>query len=188
VRKLLGTLVLVAGVLGGCGSQAAPPAAPAAPVSAFNPTDVAWLQLMIPMDEQLLRVLGLARDRSVDPAVRRLAAELTVSHQAELAQLVALRDRAGAPTANVHQGHDMPGMMTEDEVIALGGLRGAAFDRALRAEVTDHLAQSLVVTRGCVSAGHEPAVKQLATGIEKTRTLQTAQLSRWRPATPRTAG
>ncbi|MFB6726204.1 DUF305 domain-containing protein [Kribbella sp. NPDC056345] len=169
-------LALVAGVLGGCGSAPQPPAPAASVASAFNPTDAAWLGLMIPMNEQFLRILGFAPTNSTDPAVRRLAAELTVGHQAELKQLLALRDRARLPTTNAHAGHNMPGMMTEEEVVALQKLRGPAFDKVLRAEVKDHLTQSALVTRSVKAAGQEPGVKNLATAIEKHRTAQTARL------------
>ncbi|GAB3928797.1 DUF305 domain-containing protein [Kribbella albertanoniae] len=173
-------LALVAGVLGGCGSAPQPPT-PAASVasiaSGFNPTDAAWLGLMIPMNEQFLRIVGYAPTNSKDPAVRRLAAELTVGHQAELKQLIALRDRAGLPTTNAHAGHNMPGMMTEEEVLALQKLRGPAFDKVLRAEVKDHLTQSALISRSAKAAGQEPTVKTLATTIEKNRTAQAARLA-----------
>ncbi|TDD58724.1 DUF305 domain-containing protein [Kribbella antibiotica] len=181
MKKVL-VLALVAGVLAGCGSQPQPPA-PAASVAtvaavdaAFNPTDAAWLGLMIPMDEQFLRILGFAQTNSTDPAVRRLAANLTAGHQAELKQLIVLRDRARIPATNAHAGHNMPGMMTDEEVAALQKLRGPAFDKVLRAEVKDHLAQSALVSRSVKAAGQEPGVKKLATVIEKDRTAQAARL------------
>lgn len=177
MRKNYLVLALVAGVLGGCGSAPQPPAPAASVASAFNPTDAAWLGLMIPMDEQFLRILGFAPTNSTDPAVRRFAAELTVGHQAELKQLIALRDRAGLPTTNAHAGHNMPGMMTDEEVAALQKLRGPAFDKVLRTEVKDHLAQSALVTRSVKAAGQEAGVKKLATAIEKDRTAQTARLT-----------
>jgi uncharacterized protein (DUF305 family) len=177
VTKFL-VLALVAGALGGCGAQPQPqPPVPAASVaSAFNGTDAAWLGLMIPMDEQFLHILSFAPANSTNPAVRRLAAELTVDHQAELKQLIALRDRAKLPTANAHAGHNMPGMMTDEEVAALQNLRGPAFDKVLRAEVKDHLTQSALVSRSVKAAGQEPGVKKLATAIEKDHTARAARL------------
>ena len=170
-------LALAVGVLGGCGAQPQPqPPAPAASVaSAFNPTDAAWLGLMIPMNEQFLRILGFAQTNSTDPAVRRSAAELAVAHQAELKQLIALRDRAKLPIANAHAGHNMPGMMTDEEVAALQKLRGPAFDKVLRAEMKDHLTQSALVSRSVIAAGQEPGVKKLATAIEKDHTARAAR-------------
>ena len=177
--QALGGAVLVAGLVAGCGASAAssgPPVSAGTPVpsvqQAFNPTDLAWIQLMVPMDEQLLRVLDMANRQSADPAVRRLAQEVTTTHRAELAQLVALRTRSGAPTTNVHEGHDMPGMMTEPEIVAMGKAQGAAFDQLFRKNLKEHLDQSIIVARSIKTAGHEPSVKKLAASIETGRAAQ----------------
>ncbi|MFD3401240.1 DUF305 domain-containing protein [Kribbella sp. NPDC058693] len=170
------TAALTAGLLTACAPSTRPTSTQSSQAPAiqsdFNPTDAAWLELMIPMDEQFLQILELAPSHSTNPAVRRLAAGLTPAHRTELAALTALRTQAGLPTANPHEGHDMPGMMTADEVVALSNLTGAAFDRTLTAEIEDHLNQSALVTRSVKAAGHAPAVKTLATRIEKDRTAQ----------------
>jgi uncharacterized protein (DUF305 family) len=175
-------LALLLAALTACSPSAATPGAVPAPAPttnpAFNSTDAAWLELMIPMDEQFLQILALAPTHSADPAVRRLAAALAAGHQTELAKLAAVRDAAGLPTANPHEGHDMPGMMTAEEVLALGNSTGAAFDRTLKAEAKDHLDQSALVTRSVQAAGQAPAVKQLAAEIQRARTQQTAALTR----------
>jgi uncharacterized protein (DUF305 family) len=142
----------------------------------FNSTDAAWLELMIPMDQQFLQLLDLASTHSQNPAVRRLAAQLASSHRTELQELTALRTEAGLPTTNPHEGHDMPGMMTTDEVLALSNLHGTAFDKTLSTEIQDHLNQSALITRSVKAAGHAPAVASLATRIEKARAEQLAFL------------
>ncbi|MET9271991.1 DUF305 domain-containing protein [Kribbella sp. NPDC003557] len=174
VRRLLVLAgALLCGLLTACGTTQ--PAAPDTR-STVNPTDAAWLELMIPMDEQFLQILDLAPTRSHNPAVRRLAAELAPSHRTELQELVALRTLAGLPTTNPHEGHDMPGMLRADEVVALSNLKGAAFDKILGTEIQDHLNQSALITRSVKTAGQSPAVKSLATRIEQTRTTQLASL------------
>jgi uncharacterized protein (DUF305 family) len=177
--KALAAAVLLV-VLTGCGSSVAaspPPAStPTVAASAFNPTDLAWIELMIPMDEQLLRVLSMAEKQAADPAVRKLAAQLGAGHRAELAQLVALRTKAGAPTTNMHEGHDMPGMMTEPQIVALGKITGVAFDKLFEKNLKEHLEQSIVVARSIRTAGQEPAVKKLAAAIEVSRAAQLSQL------------
>jgi hypothetical protein len=85
---------------------------------------------------------------------------------------VALRNQAALPTTNPHAGHDMPGMMTEDEVVALGNLQGRSFDQILAREAKDHLTQSALVTKSVKAAGHAPGVHQLAVQIEQTRLRQ----------------
>ncbi|MEU4191920.1 DUF305 domain-containing protein [Kribbella sp. NPDC026611] len=179
-KSFLAAGLLVA-ALTACGSQVAaqqtPPSTPPGIQAAFNPTDAAWLELMIPMDEQFLQILALAPTHSANPAVRRLAASLTAAHQAELTQLKAIRTEAGLPTTNPHEGHDMPGMMTADDLLALSNLHGAAFDRTFETEAKDHLAQSALVTRSVLAAGQAPAVKHVAAQIQQARTEQTTSLT-----------
>jgi len=165
---------LACGLLTACGTTQ--PAVPDTR-STVNPTDAAWLELMIPMDEQFLQILDLAPARSRNPAVRRLAAQLAPSHRTELQQLTALRSEAGLPTTNPHEGHDMPGMMRADELLALSNLQGPAFDKTLSTEIQDHLNQSALITRSVKTAGQSPAVKTLAIRIEQTRTTQLATVS-----------
>jgi uncharacterized protein (DUF305 family) len=185
--KALAAVVLLAGVAGlvsGCGGSSAASAPPPPPAStvvatdpAFNPTDLAWIELMVPMDEQLLRVLAMAEKQAASPAVRMFAASVAVGHQAELTQLIALRTRAKAPTANQHEGHDMPGMMTEPEVVALSNTNGPPFDQLFEKNLKEHLEQSIIVARSIHTAGQEPAVKTLAAAIEHTRATQLTQLA-----------
>ena len=183
--KAVALVALVTGLvtgLAGCGASSTASEPPAStpvstPEQAFNPTDLAWIELMVPMDEQLLRVLGMATRQAADPAVRKLAAEISAGHRAELAELVALRTRAGAPTTNMHEGHDMPGMMTEPEIIALGKCQGAAFDRLFAKNLKKHLDQSIIVARSIGAAGKEPTVKKLAASIETSRAAQLKQLA-----------
>lgn len=169
--------------LTGCGSSvgASPPPPPASTATvadqAFNPTDLAWIQLMVPMDEQLLRVLGMAEKQGTSPAVRAFAAQLSTSRKAELSQLSALRTRSGSPTTNMHEGHDMPGMMTEPEIVALGNASGPAFDQLFEKNLKEHLDQSIVVARSIATAGKEPAVKKLAVSIQTSRAVQLKQLA-----------
>jgi uncharacterized protein (DUF305 family) len=184
--KALTVIALLLGLVGltsGCGESAASsPPPPATTVvetdPAFNPTDLAWIELMVPMDQQLLRVLAMAKQQAASPAVRAFAASIAVGHQAELSQLIALRTRAKAPAANQHEGHDMPGMMTEPEVVALSNTTGAAFDQLFEKNLKEHLEQSIIVARSIRTAGQEPAVKKLAASIENTRAGQLRRLAR----------
>ncbi|GLW13039.1 hypothetical protein Misp01_81670 [Microtetraspora sp. NBRC 13810] len=157
--------------------------APARVAGGFNPTDRAWMQLVIPMIEQTLRMLESARDRAADPEVRRLAADIGQGHRAELDRLYALRTRAGIPTTNVHQGHDMPGMPTPGELATLGRASGAAFHRLFTAGLREHLEQSIVIARGERESGEDGATRALAADIEKARRAQLDRLDRLAPAT-----
>jgi uncharacterized protein (DUF305 family) len=194
---LLGVLLLVAG----CADSAAPPAsdagtptsvapataappAPPAPAGTggtsagpFNGTDVAWLQLTVAMHERVLPVLDLVPERSADPAVRRLAAQVRQTHRTDLERSRTLLDRSGAPKTNPHEGHDMPGMVTAAELTALSAANGAEFRRLFGQHLREHLEQAVRLAAAEQRSGAEPATTTLAAGIARTGTAYLGQLA-----------
>jgi uncharacterized protein (DUF305 family) len=142
----------------------------------FNATDLAWIELMIPMDEQLLQVLALGQKQAAGPAVREFAGRVAAGHRAEVARFVALRTRSRLPVRNPHKGHDMPGMMTEPEIVALSKSTGAAFDQVFLKNLKEHLDQSIVLARSITKDGKDPEGKKLAGSITTSRTAQLKEL------------
>ncbi|WP_447006875.1 DUF305 domain-containing protein [Saccharothrix isguenensis] len=138
---------------------------PATP-SPFNATDTAWIQLMIPMNEQLLPALDLA-----PPALAGFAAGLRASHEQELVDLKRLRDRAGLADANVHAGHQMPGLVSQADLAAL-----RLDPSALPAKLREHLEQSASLARGEQDSGADQESRELAGAIASKRAAQTAEL------------
>ncbi|MFC4585233.1 DUF305 domain-containing protein [Sphaerisporangium corydalis] len=175
----------------GCAATAPVPNPPAAPggtaaspspaaftaAGDFGPTDVAWVELMIPMDEQLLRMLAVVPARTTDPDVRRLAARIGTGHRAELVKLRQLLLRSGVPETNPHQGHNMPGMVTPDELTVMGRASGAAFETLLTGHLREHLKQSVLVAQGEQRSGTSEDTRTLAATVERTRTSLLADLT-----------
>ncbi|GAA4227946.1 uncharacterized protein (DUF305 family) [Streptosporangium album] len=144
----------------------------AAATGGFNATDTAWLQLMIPMDERTLPLLDLGTERGHDPAVRRLAARIREAHLAELQRLRETLGRTGLPPTNVHEGHDMPGMVTAADLTALRAATGPSFDRLFAGHLREHLDQSSAVARSEQTAGADGDTRALAAAVERTRAAQ----------------
>ncbi|MEV4361056.1 DUF305 domain-containing protein [Nonomuraea sp. NPDC049625] len=181
-------LVLGAAValVGGCLARSAgpgshdrhashPPAADAvlpATAAGFNATDTAWLQLMIAMEERALLLLDLGAGRGGSPAVRGLAGRLRQAHAAELRRLRAELGRTGLPARNPHEGHDMPGMATPDELAALGAATGGAFDRLFLTRLREHVEQTALVSRSEQVSGADRATRDLAAAIVRSRTAE----------------
>ncbi|MFC6577889.1 DUF305 domain-containing protein [Planomonospora parontospora] len=163
----------------GSGSAPAPGSVSAGTVpGAFNATDVAWLQLMIPMTEQTLDLLVSAPERAADPEVARLAAELDAGHRAQLRTLRGLLKRSGTPPVNVHEGHDMPGMVTPAELAAVNRAEGAAFDRLFTEHVGEYLRQSVQVARGEQGSGADRETRAFAAAMERARAGELTRLTR----------
>ncbi|MCC8250262.1 DUF305 domain-containing protein [Saccharothrix luteola] len=165
LRALWGAALLL---LAACAQAPAP--APAA--SPFNATDTAWIQLMIPMNEQLLPALALA-----PPELAAFAAEVEQSHERELAQLKRLRERAGLSDDNPHAGHQMPGLVSEAD---LAGLR--LDPSGLPAKLREHLEQSALLARGEQDSGADQETRDLAASIGTARAAQTARLAAVAPS------
>jgi uncharacterized protein (DUF305 family) len=176
-------LAIALALTAGCGAKAEPPPpAPAAVVpTEFGGTDLAWVELMIPMDEQLLPVLDLVRSKAADPGLVALAGELHGVYDTEIPRLRALSDRAGLPTESPHKGHKMPGLVDADRLAALRTGTGADFERQAVDCLREHLDQLANLAGSEIANGTSPTVKALAGQVAKTRSGASARLPKLSP-------
>ncbi|WP_320069726.1 DUF305 domain-containing protein [Micromonospora sp. RTGN7] len=168
---------------GGSTAQPAPGGTTAA--TTLGGTDAAWLQLMIPMNEQVLKALDLAPGRSADTGVQRAVERISAARRAELDDLRRLRDGVGLPTANAHEGHDLPGMVIPADLVTLGSLRGPAFDRAIEQTLREHVEQGARLAESEQANGSDPGTRQLAERMGRTRATELDWL---RPAPATSSG
>ncbi|MFJ9918504.1 DUF305 domain-containing protein [Streptomyces rubiginosohelvolus] len=182
---LLGALAL--GGAAGCSpaAESAPRSAQAretpptgTPTATSTATDVGWVQLMTPMNQQAVKLLTLAAERAAEPRVRDFAARLRIGQEAELDRLRALLTRMGLPATDVHAGHDMPGMVTVRDLEAARAAEGPAFDRLVLAQIRDHLRQSAQVSRSETTSGGRADARELAAALVTARETSLAELER----------
>ncbi|GIG10845.1 DUF305 domain-containing protein [Catellatospora coxensis] len=140
-------------------------------------TDVAWTQLMIALDERMLAALRLAPQRTGDKDLGTFAADVARRHEAEVVRLRELLQATGMPESNPHEGHDMPGMITKENLALLAGRSGAEFDAMLADSLRAHFEQCRMLAGSEQSAGADPAVKALAASVETTRQADLDQLA-----------
>ncbi|MGW3330672.1 DUF305 domain-containing protein [Streptomyces rubiginosohelvolus] len=185
VLVLLGALAL--GGAAGCSpaAESAPRSAQTrespptgTPTATSTATDVGWVQLMTPMNQQALKLLALAAERAAEPRVRDFVARLRTGQEAELVRLRALLTRMGLPATDVHAGHDMPGMVTVRDLEAARAAEGSAFDRLVLAQVRDHLRQSAQVSRSEITSGGRADARELAAALVTARETSLAELER----------
>ncbi|WP_330466603.1 DUF305 domain-containing protein [Micromonospora zamorensis] len=169
-------------------STAAPSAAglagsvsPSGSASLFSSTDVAWLQLTVAMNERLLPVLDMVPGRTTDPAWQTFAARLGTAHRAGLSTARRLLAESGAPATNPHEGHDMPGMVTEQELTTLRSVTGVAFQRLAGQHVRAHLQQAVRVATAEQRNGVHPATTALAAEVVRAGDAELARLDRLTP-------
>ncbi|SFW83035.1 DUF305 domain-containing protein [Amycolatopsis australiensis] len=167
-RLFLGAVVAL--TMGGCATTVPAPG----PASSFDPTDIAWLQLVVPMTENALAAARLAPDHAASASVRAAAGSIVAPSERLLVRLKAARDRAGLPATEVHSGHRMPGMVTPADLVALRTGDGPEFDRRLVALLRAHAAQLVVLAGGEQTSGADAETRGLAreAAAEATRQQQ----------------
>lgn len=171
----------------GCTSQptaGTSPNAGAMPTAAFSPTDVAWIQLMIPMAERAQRLTDLAPSHTSSPAMAALAATTGARLHEDRKRLRGLLELSGVPDTRPHEGHNMPGMVSLTTIEEAGSETGEAFDRLLTDALRAHLAQSTLLCAGERTQGHSGKAKELAAAIARSTTAQMSRLDDLRPAHP----
>ncbi|MFD4124671.1 DUF305 domain-containing protein [Streptomyces globisporus] len=159
-------------------ARKSPPTGTPAATSASTSTDVGWVQLMTPMNQQAVKLLALAAERAAEPRARDFAGRLRTGQEAELVRLRALLARMGLPGTDVHAGHDMPGMVTVRDLEAARAAEGPAFDRLLLVQIRDHLRQSAQVSRSEITSGGRADARELAAALVTARETSLAELER----------
>lgn len=157
-------------------AQESPPTV--TPTTTSTATDIGWVQLMTPMNQQAVKLLTLAAERAAEPRVRDFAVRMRTGQEAELGRLRALLTRMGLPGTDVHAGHDMPGMVTVRDLAAARAAEGPAFDRLVLVQIRDHLRQSAQVSRSEITSGGRADARELAAALVTARETSLAELER----------
>ncbi|WP_146057490.1 DUF305 domain-containing protein [Streptomyces sp. SM12] len=137
-------------------------------------TDLAWLQLMAPMNERTLLLLGLVTELTGDTSFAGFADDLAATHSAEAERMRTLLAEAGVPDTNPHEGHDMTGMVTDEELAEIEA--AAEFDDAALAALREHLEQSAMLSRSARDAGTDRDTTALADELAELRATQLTEL------------
>lgn len=110
----------------------------------FNDDDVMFAQMMIPHHEQAIEMADIALDPTIgaSEAVQNLATDIKNAQDPEIAFMKGVLSSWGKPLemdASMDHSEMMDGMLSLDELSALGELRGSAFDTAwLEAMIRHH--------------------------------------------------
>ncbi|RSM45337.1 hypothetical protein DMB66_51215 [Actinoplanes sp. ATCC 53533] len=157
--------------MAGCTTAGADPVTSPTPTIAshFGGTDLAWIEINIAMNEELLPLLDLVPQRSGRPDVQAMAQQTKTFTDAELTALRELHDQAGLPKENPHKNMPMPGMVTSDQVTKAAKLAGKEFDTLVLKALQEHLEQSEKLAGSEDRSGVEPQTRALALQIIRTR-------------------
>jgi uncharacterized protein (DUF305 family) len=164
--------ILLALSLAGCRGETVPaPMTEPVTVSGagqFGLTERAFVELAIATDDQAVKLLDLGVQQAGTPSLRDLAREIGAGRRAELSELHGLLTSAAVPYVNNHEGHDMPGMPTNDELTALSQA-GTGFDGMFVRLLRAHLDESVTVARSAAKSVAHEATRAVAQRMEQDR-------------------
>ncbi|WP_280483975.1 DUF305 domain-containing protein [Nocardia farcinica] len=191
-RRLVPCIGLVALVVAGCGNDddSAPvhhsstttavstsAATGTAPAGTFNDADVTFLQMMYPHHEQAVQMAELVPSRSQDQQVIDLAAGIKAAQQPEMTQIQSLLASAGKPDpAGGAMNHDMPGMMSPEQMSSLEAMSGPEFDKMWLQMMIDHHRGAVEMAQSEIASGTNSQAKQMAETIVATQQQEITQM------------
>ncbi|ANZ40001.1 hypothetical protein BBK82_32110 [Lentzea guizhouensis] len=129
-----------------------------------NAADVTFARGMVPHHEQALEMARLVPDRSSDDQVRRLAQRIEEAQDPEITQMTAWLEKWGEKPG-AHAGHDMAGMMSQDDMTKLEKASGAEFDKMWLEMMVEHHEGAVEMARTELEDGRDPEAKKLAQAI-----------------------
>lgn len=174
-RRLSAALaVALAVVLAACGSQAADDAE-------HNGADVTFAQQMVPHHEQAVEMADLALDpaRGASDEVVGLAQRIRAAQQPEIDELTGLLQEWGEDASSGHgghAGHDMAGMMSDEQMSQLADSTGATFDERWLRMMVEHHEGAVEMAETEVAGGESAEARTLARTIVRTQQAEIAEM------------
>jgi hypothetical protein len=140
-------------------------------------TDAAWLSLMISMNDSTMVLLDSAPAKLTDPGLKAFVTSLAASHRAELDDMRARADRAHLFVSDDHAGHELPGVVTPDDLTTIDAQTGAAYDAAVRQCLREHLEQGAKLSVSEQANGTDDSTRELAKRLEQARRADVTRLA-----------
>jgi uncharacterized protein (DUF305 family) len=155
-------------------------AAATQPTASFNDADVMFAQMMIPHHRQAVEMAGLAQSRASAPEVKQLAVKIKGAQDPEITTMTGWLSAWGKPATPDAgmSGHDMSGMMNDQDMTKLQTAKGADFDRMFLQMMTAHHNGAIKMARTEQAQGASPEAKQLAKTIETAQQAEVAQMQK----------
>jgi uncharacterized protein (DUF305 family) len=136
--------------------------------AAFNDADVAFATNMIPHHQQAVEMSAMVPDRSTNPAVVKLAADISAAQGPEIETMKAFLVQWNAGGSD-HQGHGdmaggmhMDGMVDQAAMTKLESLKGPEFDTLWLQSMIGHHEGAIKMAQAELAGGANADAKTLA--------------------------
>jgi uncharacterized protein (DUF305 family) len=144
-----------------------------------NAADVTFATDMIPHHEQAVAMSELAPQRSTDPAVLKLAADIAAAQGPEIQTMTAFLAQWNASPATGHEGMpgmQMQGMVDDATMTRLTTLEGAEFDQLWLQSMIGHHEGAIAMAKTEIADGTNADAKALAQQIVSAQQAEITQM------------
>lgn len=192
-RVLAGALVGGALLLAGCsddsataqmdsmGRSAGSSGSAASQDASFNDADVTFARDMVPHHRQAIEMAQMAQERAEDPRVLDLASRIEAAQQPEIDTLTGWLEAwdvdedgmGGMDDDGMDHGG---GMMSEEDMNALMGASGTAFDRLFLEQMIEHHTGAVEMAVTEIAEGEYPDALAMAETIRDTQNAEIAEM------------
>jgi uncharacterized protein (DUF305 family) len=168
-------------------SAAAAADSPAPNNAPHNAADVTFVTGMIPHHEQAVKMSALVPQRSTDPAVIKLASDISAAQEPEIQTMKAFLVQWNAGTEEGHEGHDMgamdgmdgmDGMVDDATMKQLESLKGNEFDTLWLTSMIGHHEGAIKMSNTEVADGANADAKTLAARIVAAQQADVDQMKK----------
>lgn len=142
----------------------------------LNMSDVMFAQMMIPHHEQAVEMAALAPGAGARPEVQELALEIAAAQGPEIEQMEAMLDRWGVGQMMDHSGHQMAGMVSDEDMDRLRAASGTEFDRLFLELMIAHHEGAIDMTEDPLANGEDPELQELLRAIVEAQTAEIEQM------------
>lgn len=144
--------------------------------------DVVFMRNMIDHHYQAIVMTGFVDDRTDDRDIRLLAERMKVSQEDELDLMAKwMQERSQPIRGDGHDGHgehEMPGMLTQQQLDRLEAAEGDEFDRLFLEYMIQHHEGALQMVDDLHrdGGGQEPAIGEFARHVESDQGIEIARM------------
>ena len=144
-----------------------------------NAADVTFVSGMIPHHEQAVEMSALVPQRSTNPEVIKLAADISAAQEPEIQTMKGFLAQWNAGDGTGHEGHDMgamTGMVDDGSMAKLETLKGADFDKLWLTSMIGHHEGAVTMAKTEIADGANADAKALASHIVTAQEAEIAQM------------
>lgn len=186
-RSILPALLAAVGLLfAGCGDDDANDggAGTAAETSAtqaeFNEADVEFAQGMIPHHAQAVEMAEMVPEQGITQELIGLADAIEGAQQPEIDQLTTMLERWGEDVPSTDMGEhgsmEMEGMMSMEDMDALGAATGAQFEQMWLTMMIEHHEGAVTMAETEIAEGQDTEAQELAQEIIDAQQTEITQM------------